>query len=293
METEQFDYPALYKTAGKMSATSQSHFLWLVRGEYALLFLAAVFSMNFYATPEYFIIPTIILIASLIVLIFRSLQKPEQDWYRGRALAESIKTSCWKYCMRAEPFGSEDSLAQRRAEFRTYLIEILRSNRLIGDRLPPDNAAEDQITTSMETTRALSLEDRKQYYDRHRVRDQRAWYAKKAGLNRRASKAWMFASVVAYGIAILISLVRITEPAFAYWPVEPVIVVASSILGWVQIKKFNELASSYTLTAHEIGIIQAKISDISSEDDFSKFVVDAEQAFSREHTQWVARQQHI
>lgn len=293
METEQFDYPALYKTAGKMSATSQSHFLWLVRGEYALLFLAAVFSMNFYATPEYFIIPTIILIASLIVLIFRSLQKPEQDWYRGRALAESIKTSCWKYCMRAEPFGSEDGLAQRRAEFRTYLIEILRSNRLIGDRLPPDNAAEDQITTSMETTRALSLEDRKQYYDTHRVRDQRAWYAKKAGLNRRASKAWMFASVVAYGIAILISLVRITEPAFAYWPVEPVIVVASSILGWVQIKKFNELASSYTLTAHEIGIIQGKISDISSEDDFSKFVVDAEQAFSREHTQWVARQQHI
>ncbi|EJB01738.1 hypothetical protein Rleg9DRAFT_0478 [Rhizobium leguminosarum bv. trifolii WSM597] len=292
MITEQFDYPALYKTAGKMSADSQMLFLWLVRGEYALLFMAAVLSMNFYPTSHYFIIPALILIVSLVILIFRSLQKPEQDWYRGRALAESIKTSCWKYCMRSEPFGDNDSVATRRAEFRTYLTEILRANRLIGDRLPADNAAEEQITTSMEAVRALPLEERKKYYDINRVRNQRTWYAKKASGNKKSSRNWMIASVAFYGIAIVLSLVRITDPGFVYWPVEPVIVVASSILGWVQIKKFNELASSYTLTAHEIGIIQGRIADISREEEFSKFVLDAEQAFSREHTQWVARQQH-
>jgi hypothetical protein len=291
MTIDQFEYPALYDTASEMSASSQNLFLLLVRAEYVFLFLAAVSSLNFYSTPHYFIIPAAILIASLVVLIFRSLQKPEQDWYRGRALAESIKTSCWKYCMRAEPFGDSDSLSKRRGEFRSYLTEILIANRLIGDRLPPNSAAKDQITASMEATRALTLDERKEFYEKHRVRNQRTWYAKKASGNRKSSRRWLVLSIFAYAVAILISLIRITEPAFLYWPVEPIIVVASSILGWTQIKKFNELSSSYTLTAHEIGIIQGRVSEISSEEDFSMFVIEAEQAFSREHTQWVARQQ--
>lgn len=69
--------------------------------------------------------------------------------------------------------------------------------------------------------------------------------------------------------------------------------MASAIIGWTQVKKFNELASSYTLTAHEIGIIQSKVHDAQDEDAFSDFVNEAEQAFSREHTQWVARQQSV
>ena len=75
------------------------------------------------------------------------------------------------------------------------------------------------------------------------------------------------------------------------WPIEPIIVLAASLTGWMQIKKFNELASAYTLTAFEIGIIQDRASDSMSEAEFSDFVGEAEQAFSREHTQWVARQE--
>lgn len=87
MKKNQFDYPALYKTANDMSAGSQALYLRLVRAEYLLLFLAAILSMNFYTTPAYFIIPVLVLIGSLGVLIYRNQQKPEQDWYRGRALA--------------------------------------------------------------------------------------------------------------------------------------------------------------------------------------------------------------
>ncbi|MBB2714640.1 DUF4231 domain-containing protein (plasmid) [Rhizobium sophoriradicis] len=292
MTTTQFEYPALYRTANVMSASSQSFFLWLVKAEYGLLLLATISSMNFYTTSLYFIIPALILIALLVLMITRSLLKPEQGWYRGRALAESIKTSSWKYCMRGEPFGDADNLAMRRSEFRTYLAEILSANRLIGDRMPPDQAAADQITTSMEDVRALPLEDRIRFYDTHRILEQRKWYAKKAGANKKASRLWVVASVIAYAVAIVLSLMRITQPTFVFWPIEPVIVVASSILGWMQVKKFNELASSYTLTAHEIGIIRGKIPEMKTEGDFSQFVVEAEQAFSREHTQWVARQQH-
>ncbi|EJL0954202.1 SLATT domain-containing protein, partial [Salmonella enterica] len=65
--------------------------------------------------------------------------------------------------------------------------------------------------------------------------------------------------------------------------------LAASIVGWVQIKKYNELAVSYFLTAHEIGDIKEQFNYISSENDFLEFVNNAEKAFSREHTQWLAR----
>lgn len=289
--TVQFAFPALYNTANQLSAGSQSLFLWLVRFEYALLFVAALLSMELSNRPGYYVACAFVFVASLAVMIVRSLRKPEQDWYKGRALAESIKTSCWRYCMRAEPFGDADKLSVRRAEFRNYLKAILEANRHIGERMPADSAAEDQVTRSMEETRALSLEARKAYYELHRIRDQRQWYSRKAGGNKKASRWWFVAAIVAYTVALGLVLVRISFPEWQLWPIEPVIVVASSIIGWTQVKRFNELASSYTLTAHEIGIIQGRVAEIEDEKEFSEFVNDAERAFSREHTQWVARQE--
>lgn len=288
---EPFEYPALYATAGQLSAESQTSYLRLIRGEYALLIIAAVLSLNLSDSALFYVAYALVFISALAVLIARSWRKPEQDWYKGRALAESIKTSCWRYCMRAEPFGDADSVVVRRAEFRNHLREILDANRHIGDRIPPDAAANDQITQSMEQTRAQSLDERKSYYEVRRIRDQRAWYARKASANKSASRWWMIGGIVAYALAIFLALLRIAYPEPEIWPIEPLIVVASSIVGWTQVKKFNELASSYTLTAHEIGIIQGRVRDVATEEEFSEFVNEAEQAFSREHTHWVARQQ--
>ncbi|MCH4024757.1 MAG: DUF4231 domain-containing protein [Acetobacter fabarum] len=286
-----FSYPALYTSAGQLSAASQTRYLRLILGEYGLLLLASILSLDLDESSLYYIAYAFVFLASLATLVTRNWQKPEQDWYKGRALAESIKTSCWRYCMRAEPFGDADNIVQRRAEFRNHLRAILEANRHIGDRIPPDAAANDQITVSMEETRALSLQGRKDFYDRNRIREQRSWYQSKAIANKKASRHWMIGGVVAYAIAIFLVLLRIVHPEQKIWPIDPLIVVASSIIGWTQVKKFNELASSYTLTAHEIGIIQGRVQEVDTEADFSDFINDAEQAFSREHTQWVARQQ--
>lgn len=288
-----FGYPALYDAASDLSASSQTEYLRLVRGEYGLLILAAIVSLDLSNSSVYYAFAAFIFICSLAVMLLRSWRKPEQDWYKGRALAESIKTSCWRYCMRAEPFGDADDVRTRRAEFRELLKEILQANRYVGERIPAENAANDQVTVSMEATRALSLDERKSFYDEYRIRDQRKWYMAKALANKKSSRRWVIVSVCAYGLAIALLLLRIAYPNREIWPIEPLIVIASSILGWTQVKKFNELASSYTLTAHEIGIIQGRVHEVSGEADFSSFVNEAEQAFSREHTQWVARQQSI
>ncbi len=72
-------------------------------------------------------------------------------------------------------------------------------------------------------------------------------------------------------------------------PIEVLAVAASSILTWLQAKKHNELSSSYSLTAHEIILIKSETSRIESEEDFSEYIINCENAFSREHTQWFAR----
>ncbi|NKC17160.1 MAG: SLATT domain-containing protein [Gammaproteobacteria bacterium] len=58
---------------------------------------------------------------------------------------------------------------------------------------------------------------------------------------------------------------------------------------WLQAKKHNELNSSYSLAIHEIGIIKGKAEFVETEEQFSDFVMSSENAFSKEHTQWVAR----
>lgn len=286
-----FEYPALYQTAEEMSSDSQSATLNLIRSEYALLIIAAILSMNWSKEPLFFAGYAVVLLASLGVLIKRNSEKPEQGWYRGRALAESIKTSCWRYCMRAEPFGNADDVDAVQAEFRNHLLEILRANRFIGDRMPPDSIAKEQIPTSMQTVRRLTLNERKAFYLERRIQEQRDWYAGKAGANRKAGRLWGRIGIGAYVVAICLALTRIALPDWELWPIEPVIVFASAIIGWTQVNKFNELASSYALTAHEIGILKGNVDAITTESAFSDFINEAEQAFSREHTQWIARQQ--
>lgn len=283
-------FPALYQSANNASNDAQRKYLNLLRFEYFLLFCAALFSMNWTSEKYYNLLYALTFILASVVLLFRSVKKPEQDWYKCRALAESIKTTSWRYMMRSDPFNDAESIQIPRAEFRNYLKEILRSNHHIGESISAFSAYDDQLTSIMEDIRLLPLNERKEFYRKHRIEEQRKWYSKKAGDNKKAFGRWVRVTFFVYLLAILTVLLRIVFPEVGIWPTSPLTILAASIIGWIQIKKFNELSSSYTLTAHEIGIIQGRIDEISNEEDFSEFVNEAELAFSREHTQWVARQ---
>ena len=90
-------------------------------------------------------------------------------------------------------------------------------------------------------------------------------------------------------MAIFFSFLRVVYPEWKIWPTEIFLVGAAGILIWIQAKRFRELAAAYGITAHEIGLALSELDDVQVENEFSKFVGDAENAFSREHTQWVAR----
>jgi hypothetical protein len=263
------------------------HFIRLIQGEYVALFLAAIFSMSFLNGAGYYVTYAVFLFAGLVILLTRALRKPEQDWYRCRALAESVKTLTWRYVMHATPFHNADSA---KSELRNQLHSIFEENKSTAAKITSDWSGNDQITNAMSDIRNLNLNERVAYYTAHRIDEQRAWYTKKANHNKKSSRLWVIVSVVAYIIAGTMALIRIAIPAWQYWPIEPIIVVAACVIGWMQIKKFNELTAAYTVAAHEIGLIKLCADPSMNSEEFSEFVNDAEKAFSREHTLWIARQ---
>ncbi|WP_212743058.1 DUF4231 domain-containing protein [Sphingopyxis sp. 2PD] len=240
MTAPQFDYPALYDDADHQAASSQSHTLNLIRIEYALLIVAAVLSMNWSNDPIFFAVYAAVLLTSLGVLVKRNSEKPEQGWYRGRALAESIKTSAWRFCMRAEPFDDAETVATPRRAFRDHLADILKANFSTNSPAPSNSAAGAQIPLSMLQVRSLPLDERKSYYRQHRIVNQRNWYQGKAAANRRDGTRWGRIGIAAYSLAIVMTLARIAYPNGDLWPIEPVLVFAAAIIGWTQVKKFNE-----------------------------------------------------
>lgn len=285
------DFPALYQSADGSAQDAQRNYLWMIRTQYLLIALAAAVSVGFGSSPDLYIIYVAILSASTALLLFTALQKPEKEWYGCRALAESIKTSTWRYMMRAEPFQDTPNLSDVAGRFSEFLKVILDANSHIRDSISRRPAPGDQITIEMNNTRSLSLSDRIEKYRIERIKEQRSWYIAKAQWNRRHFRIWIIACVAVHALAIILATARIRhDNLLHFWPTEPLLVIASSIVGWIQLKKFNELASAYSLTAHEIGILQTRLGAIDTEESFSNFVNEAERAFSREHTQWVARQ---
>ncbi|EBW1603757.1 DUF4231 domain-containing protein, partial [Escherichia coli] len=95
-------FPALYRSADGSAADAQSTYLRLIRLQYLLLTVAATISIWFGASPDLYIAYALVLAASTGLLLYMAVQKPEKEWYGCRALAESIKTSTWRYMMRAE-----------------------------------------------------------------------------------------------------------------------------------------------------------------------------------------------
>ena len=145
----------------------------------------------------------------------------------------------------------------------------------------------------MKAIRLYSLEEKKEFYLKYRIQDQKLWYAKKASFNKKANRNWMII-IVGLIVLYLISMILIASKNILstdwYSNVEPILVLITALIGWVQIKKHGELASSYILTAYEIQKLAEELSLLGDDpDEFERFVDSAEQAFSREHTQWVAR----
>lgn len=292
METivEDKDLPGLYQSANNSSILQQKNYFNGILFYLILLCVAALFA--FYSDGEnnsgYKIVSAVLFLTTLSIVVWLRISRPDDTWYNGRAVAESVKTRSWRWMMRAEPYFDCENIDTARKHFINDLKIILKQNESLIKQLGNDASIEEPISEKMLEIRKLNLEERFNLYKVQRITNQALWYNKKSKSNKKWATIWFWATVVLHAIAIFLLLYNIKEPKLKL-PIETIAVVASSILTWLQAKKHNELSSSYSLTSHEIILIKSEVNRIENEIDFSEYIMNCENAFSREHTQWFAR----
>lgn len=253
-----------------------------------LSILAAFLTFYMETSKEAGIISFVLFVIIIFTTIYQRVKRYDRTWYNGRAVAESLKTRTWRFVMRAEPYYDNSNINNVKHFFIADIREIFDQNRELSAELIGDWEMDDTITQSMLEIRAMDYKERLNYYIKYRINEQRLWYYKKAKYNKNIGKYWFYGLVCFYFLILVFTLLSIAYDLY-FLPTSAMIVTGSSILTWTQLKKFQDLATSYSLTAHEIGIVKEASYRVDSEFELSRFVMDAENAFSREHTQWVAR----
>lgn len=284
------DLPGLYQSADRASIKEQNKHFYSIIGYLGLLILASLFAYlaDGYPKSIFKIISTILFLITLCIMIWQKVRKPDDIWYNGRAVAESVKTRSWRWMMRAAPYIDTENEETVRKHFVNDLKIILKQNESLIGNIGICASIEDPISDTMIQVRNLSIGDRFKLYKQERITNQALWYTEKANYNIKKRNVWFCITIGLHALAIILLLYNIKEPHLKL-PIEVIAIGTSSALTWVQAKKHSELSSSYSLTAHEIVLIQSEVTTFSNESEFSDYIMNCENAFSREHTQWFAR----
>jgi hypothetical protein len=270
---------------------AQSRFLWATRvrlfGVLAAAFLG-LFTWKFGSSPVDWsgVLAASCFAVALVVEGFLYQTKPERTWYEGRAAAESVKTLSWRYAVGGEPFnvdgGPEQAVADLFLARLRGLFDVVKDLDLVHP-----TSSDQQITQQMRDTRASSLPDRKAAYELGRVADQQDWYGRKANWNRNRASRWTEAMLAVEVVGVICGILKAVGSIEGDLLTFSCVIVAT-IMAWLQAKQYRTIATAYTVTALELASVRSKIADQKTEGEWAKFVNDAEEAFSREHTLWKA-----
>lgn len=204
---------------------------------YLILLIAAAYVSFAFPTDAFAAITSASLfLITLGILVFIRVRRPDDIWYNGRAVAESVKIRSWRWMMRAGPYEDCENIEVVRKEFISDLKSILEQNKSLSDALQSTSVVNDPISNSMVNVRGLPISERLELYVTQRIQNQINWYWLKSGFNKRRAQQWFWVSVSLHSIAILMLLYRIKEPAFSL-PVEVVATAAGAALTWLQAKK--------------------------------------------------------
>lgn len=285
---ESENLPGLYQAADTASLNGQSNYNLLLKLNIFFLIIAASVAYLPNQSQENAILSLILFLITICITVWLQVSKPEESWYHGRAVAESVKTRSWRWMMRSNPYGDVEKQKIASKFFIKDLKQILEQNRSLGNLIEAEESVKDPISKKMSDIRKLDWKERSRVYKKSRVDNQAIWYFKKSKLNKKLAGRWFGAMIALYFIAIILLSLTIKDPTLKF-PVGIIALCASSILSWLQTKRYKELSTSYALTHQEISIIRGEASYVDSEESLSKFVINSENAFSREHTQWFAR----
>lgn len=218
---------------------------------------------------------------SKIVII---VMKPDRIWYEGRAAAESVRTLAWRYMVGGAPFPAG---GDERETDRNFLDRLGDVGEPLSELVLAPGKGE-EITAEMRAMRSQSLAERRAAYDAGRIRNQLEWYTDKADWNRR--RAARLSAVTLTAELGLGGVASIMNALYRYEVnIKPVsAAVIGAVVAWMETKQHQNLASAYLVTARELADVRVGLDRAETEQEWARFVDDAEEAMSREHTLWRA-----
>ena len=286
------DYPPLFRAADAASRRARLAHTRLIGTELGLLVAAAVAGTLQSFLPETTsgwarALPAVLLAAALIVKLANRLQRFDEQWFDGRAVAETIKTASWRYAMRVRPYDGEG--VQPNLTFAEALGETLAARPDLAAHLHRLPGGDRQLFSErMGELRQLSWEEQRAVYLAARVDDQEVWYAGKSRSNARSATMWFWVSLGFEGLALAAAIVMATTTARIDL-IGPLAAISAGATAWTQLGRHDELAKSYGLAAHELVLLRARLALSDSKDTFRQGVEETESAISREHTMWMAK----
>ncbi|NWD22464.1 DUF4231 domain-containing protein [Pseudomonas yamanorum] len=278
-------YPEIQRTASKNSKIYQRLSFFLISANLIVLVLAAFagafnFSYFSFAYPK-----SSLLVLSILIAYFSSLLHLKQKWYASRSLSETVKSLTWRYYAQALPFGDSD-IESGEAFHQSISLACTESNHLIGH----EKFKVTRLDSSMDIS-IYTFEQKAAFYTSERLRRQLAWYTEKSRTNRSMGLVCLWIFVLCNCIAVYFSIQEESGDSGSMSAI--FIAIATAFLGWIEAKKYDELAAAYRLTKCEIEKVILDVHLISNDLELSRFVTEAEGLFSREHTQWAAKRGYI
>jgi hypothetical protein len=288
------DLPAIFEVADRISLRGQQQTKRRIIAQLVALNLAAActivswsISMGSVTLSFPGLVGAVAFLIVLVIQIGRNTHQSEQAWYDGRAVAESVKSLAWKYAMGGRPFTIGDDNA---ASVDRVLIERLQDIiRQMGDLqsfLSVSNQ-DREISPSLRALRAQPLAIRKETYLKGRVQDQRSWYSRKAAWNQ---ERLAHTNLILIAVAIIGTFAGLAR-ALDLSPLDLLGLAATVMVTTFTLVRLNQhetLARAYLITAMELTTISQNLDSVQSEEEWSRFVAEAEEAISREHTLWLA-----
>lgn len=296
LETAGSDFPALYVSADGASLAGQRAYTSLVLANLILLVSTAIVAAVKPSQLDSYLpmVSAGALMITLIITFILRARRPERRWYKGRAVAESVKTLSWRYATGADPYPMALSEAEADRKFVADLMQMVRERRDLSGEFADALGNRTHITGWMRTLRGLEFRNRLSTYLSRRIEDQQLWYTTKAKFNKWRESVW---TVAVFGLqiaALVMAIVAATSrpPSSAPEALDAAsafAAIASAIIAWTQLKRHHELTQSYTIAALELGLILEQGRHVGNDDELAAFVSDAENAISREHTLWLGR----
>ena len=289
-------FPALYQSADQSSLSAQRRYLWLQKGHIGCLILGSVGAALATIVPAatvtwVYIILAIVLVIGIFLTSVSRVLRNDKVWFDCRAIAESTKTATWRFMMKAVPF-KDDSTANQ--SFITQLQRIREARPSSPKDLAQSLDANTQtISGFMNNMRRKSVDERRNLYFEARLRDQKAWYVSKAKFNSKKETCWFWTIVIIQVVAVGLAIIWAASSSMPVNMVPFLMTCAASAVAWSQMKRYGELAQTYSLAAQELGEQEAIALSITGEDSFLGLVEQVEEIISREHTMWCARRDVI